>query len=149
MVNSLVPQQRTLASPVGTNNYLFNRFDQLFREESGWPGWQNSPTWPRMDVCETTDAYLLELDLPGVQPDNVQIEIAGDVLAIFGERPQPAVEEKSFHRVERDYGQFQRRIRFPSAVAQDQIQARFQDGVLRVTVPKAENAKARKIPVKT
>jgi HSP20 family protein len=100
-----------------------------------------------MDVCETEDAYLLEMDLPGVSPDSVQVEVAGDELLITGERKQAESTDKCYLRVERDFGQFQRRIRLTAAVEQSGIEAHFQDGVLRITVPKAECAKPRKIPV--
>jgi HSP20 family protein len=101
-----------------------------------------------MDVCETKDGYLLEMDLPGVALDDVQVEVTGDELVITGERTRRQSGDKCYLRVERDFGKFQRRIRLTTPVEQDQIEAHYQNGVLNITVPKAAHAKPRTIPVK-
>jgi HSP20 family protein len=146
MVNSLISRPTMPASPVGEMDTIFNR---LIRGDGPW-AWEGALlTWPRMDVCETEDGYLLEMDLPGVARDDVQVEVTGDELVITGERKRQESGDKYYLRVERDFGQFQRRIRLTIPVEQDQIEASYQNGVLRITVPKAAHAKPRKVPVKS
>jgi HSP20 family protein len=152
MVNSLVSRHAVPASPTdafrGEVDTMFNPFDRLIRGENGWPMWEGALlAWPPMDVCETEDAYLLEMDLPGVPADQVQVELMGDELLITGGRPQAASSDRCYLRVEREFGNFQRRIRLTSPVEKDHIEAHYQGGVLSIAVPKAENATPRKIPV--
>lgn len=145
MVNSLVTRPTMLAPPVGEMHTIFTR---LIRGDGRWPTWEGCIlTWPHLDVCETEDAYLLEMDLPGVPRDSVQVEIAGDEIFITGERKRPESGEKCYLRVERDFGQFQRRVKLTTPVEQTGIEPHYQDGVLRVTVPKAACARPRKIPL--
>jgi HSP20 family protein len=137
-----------LASPpAGEIDTIFNR---LIRGDGAWPTWEGALlTWPRMDVCETEDGYLLEMDLPGVALDDVQVEVTGDELVVTGERKRQESVDKCYLRIERDFSQFQRRVRLTTPVEQDKIEAHYQDGVLRITVPKAAHAKSRRIPVKS
>jgi len=123
-------------------------FNRLIRGEGAWPTWEGAMlTWPRMDVCETEGAYLLEMDLPGVSRESVQVELAGDELFVSGERKPSESGDKCYLRVERDFGQFQRRVKLTTPVEEAGIEAHYQDGVLRITIPKAESARPRKIPV--
>ncbi len=147
MINSLISRPTMLAAPVGEKDTIFNR---LIRGDGPWPTWEGTLLmWPRMDVCETEDGYLLEMDLPGVALDDVQVEVTGDELVITGERKRQESGDQCYLRVERDFGQLQRRIRLTIPVEQDQIEAHYQNGVLRITVPKAAHAKPRKVPVKS
>lgn len=102
-----------------------------------------------MDICETEQAYHLEMDLPGVRRENLHVEDIGDQLMILGGRLQTKASEKYYLRIERDFGQFERRVRLMMPIKKDRIKARYQDGVLRIIVPKTESAKTRRIPVKS
>jgi HSP20 family protein len=126
-------------------NGLLPPFENLFQEFAApTTGWV-----PSLDVVETPDAYLVKLDLPGVEPGDLDISIAEGVLEIKGERK---VEEKKegegWHRVERRYGSFCRSVRLPDAVDTAKVAAASKHGVLTVTLPKAERAKPRHIDVK-
>ncbi len=103
---------------------------------------------PALDISERKDAYLVTVELPGVEADDLEITLEGGLLTIRGERHfAHDSSEQQFHRVERRYGAFRRSITLPSQVQADAIEAGYSDGVLQVVVPKAESAKPKKINV--
>ena len=103
---------------------------------------------PALDLCETAEGYLVEAALPGVKPEDVEVTVENNVLTIKGETRQEVDEKKrNFHRVERRFGSFQRTIGLPTTVKADAIKADLTNGVLRLEIPKAEEAKPRKISV--
>jgi HSP20 family protein len=104
---------------------------------------------PPVDIRESGDALMLSVDLPGVKKEDVQITLENNVLTVGGERKfEKDVEEENYHRIERAYGSFARSFTVPGNLRHDQIQASFENGVLTVTLPKADEAKPRKIDIK-
>jgi HSP20 family protein len=104
---------------------------------------------PAVDVQETQDAYLFRADLPGVAQKDIKVSVMGDTLNVSGERRQETTEKDgSYHRVERVSGSFERSFTLPAPVRADQVKASYKDGVLEITVPKAEEAKPREIEIK-
>ena len=104
---------------------------------------------PAMDVQETDGEYLVKADLPEVKKDDVTVEVVDGMLNLRGERRQEKEEKgKKFHRIEREFGSFERRVAVPSGVDAAKISAEFKDGVLRVHLPKTPNAKPKSIDVK-
>ena len=104
---------------------------------------------PAVDIHETTDSFVIDAELPGIDPDKVDISVEGDTLTLRGERQ--SVQESdadTFHRVERRFGSFARSIVLPQTADSERIEAAFDKGVLTITVPKAERAKPRRIEVK-
>ncbi len=102
-----------------------------------------------MDIRETDEAYIVEADVPGIKKEDVKIEVNEDVLTIRGERKVEQEEKKKdYHRMERQYGSFRRSVSIPSGIQHDAVKAKFDDGVLRVTLPKREDTKPRRIEVK-
>ena len=103
---------------------------------------------PSMDAWETEQAFVVELDLPGVTPEQVDISFDRNTLTIKGSRATAAEQnEKRVFIAERTQGQFTRTLRFPQWIDANGIDAKFANGVLTVTVPKSEAAKPRKIQV--
>ena len=103
---------------------------------------------PRLEVVERESEYLVTAELPGLEEKDFQIEVHGNVLAIRGEkRSESTGEQKGRHFSERVYGEFRRSIELPVEVASDKASAAFKNGVLTVTLPKAETARVRHIPV--
>jgi HSP20 family protein len=103
---------------------------------------------PAVDVFDTKDAIVLKAELPGMKPEDIDIEIDDNVLTIKGERRfRETVEDGRYYRLERSYGHFSRSLTLPQGVRGDQIEARFDQGVLEVRVPKSEEVKPRKIAV--
>ena len=135
-----------------------DEFVRMTRTPGHWAG-QFSPqsgtstanhAWaPALDITERNDAYLVEADLPGTGPEDVEITFQDGMLTIQGERhPAGGTPGEKVHRAERRYGAFRRSITLPSHVQSDKIEASAQDGVLLVLVPKAKEAHARRIQVR-
>ena len=104
---------------------------------------------PALDISERKDAYLVTVELPGVEPDDLDITLEDGLLTIQGERHfAHDSSEQQFHRVERRYGAFRRAITLPAQVQAEQIQASFDNGVLQIVVPKMEEAKPKRIQVR-
>jgi HSP20 family protein len=102
-----------------------------------------------MDVAETDKDIELTVELPGIEPKDVDISISGNVLTIKGEKKvEKEDKDKNYRRVERSYGSFMRSVELPAGVAPDAIKAAVNNGVLKVTVPKPAAAAAKKIEVK-
>jgi HSP20 family protein len=120
---------------------------------SSWNGTSNGRVWvPALDVVERQDAYLIALEVPGVDPSTVDISFEQNVLTVRGERTHGLELAKDadvrVHANERVSGSFQRSIRLPEFVDADNISAETVHGVLYLTVPKAQAARARKISIK-
>ena len=109
------------------------------------------PLTPHMDVKETDKEIVVETELPGIDEKDVSLALKDGVLTIRGEKKHEVDEEKENYRImERRYGSFQRSLRLPDTVDEDKIEATFNNGVLKVSLPKRPEAigKHRKIPIK-
>jgi HSP20 family protein len=107
---------------------------------------------PRMDMAETDDSIEITAELPGVDEKDLDVSVEGDVLTIKGEKKSESEEKKKdYHVVERSYGSFRRSIRLPGVVDPEKVKAAFEKGVLKVTLPKPQEAKQnrRRIEVKS
>lgn len=103
---------------------------------------------PNVDVVENESSFEIHAELPGVKPEDVKLSINNSTLTLSGEKKQFVREEKdNTHRTERVFGRFERSFSLPRTVKADQVRAEFEDGVLRITLPKAEEAKARNINI--
>jgi HSP20 family protein len=113
-------------------------------------GSDRATAWaPALDISERKDAYLVTVELPGVEADDLDITLEDGLLTIQGERQfAHDSSEQQFHRVERRYGAFRRSITLPAQVQAEQIEASFDNGVLQILVPKMEEAKAKRIQVR-
>ena len=124
-----------------------NRLFDLDTAESA-PGIFDRNVAPAVDVRETNDEYVVDVDLPGVSRDQVDISVADNVLTIKGEKTLKNAEDKQHvYRCEIWSGSFQRTLSLPKGINADEVQARMADGVLTITLPKREEVKARSISV--
>ena len=104
---------------------------------------------PQVDIFENKDQIVLEAELPGIKPENVEISIENNVLTLHGERQFEKKDDgDNFHRVERSYGSFTRSFTLPPTVKSEDATAEFENGVLRLTLAKREEAKPRRIEIK-
>jgi HSP20 family protein len=104
---------------------------------------------PSMDVYETEDEIVATLELPGIDPGDVEVAVEDSTLTVTGMRGFTSeVNEEHYHRIERRYGSFSRAIALPQTADTDRVEASFDKGVLTVRVAKAEKAKPRKIQIK-
>ncbi len=139
------------SGPVG-NWDPFREFDDLYRQMGRWlnsvAGWTGDErTWsPLGDVTETDDAYLVEVDLPGVKRDDITVDLAGSELTITGELKEKERQGLFRHRTRRT-GQFSYQVTLPRDVDADKIKANLADGVLTVRIPKSDAVKPRRIAV--
>jgi HSP20 family protein len=136
---------RNLVDIQGEVNRLLDTF--VGRPVMGQPG--QSRAWlPAVDMHETKNDLVLRVDLPGVREKDAAVSITGDLLTIKGERRwEDETKEQKFLHVERAYGQFERLIQLPMAVQADKVRAAYRDGVLEITLPKAEELKPREIKI--
>ena len=103
---------------------------------------------PVLDVREDADNFAISAELPGLKRNDISVSLQDGALVISGERTVEKVEEGvEIHRQERFYGKFQRALTLPTPVAADKIKAQYKDGVLTVTLPKAEEAKPKQIDI--
>jgi HSP20 family protein len=123
-------------------------FENLFNGAQGEEEVSNQNWMPPVDIQETEEGYRLLAELPGLTKDDINITLENNVLRLSGERKfERDVKKESFHRVERTYGAFSRAFALPQQVNSEGVQASFENGVLTITVPKAEQAKPRKIAI--
>ena len=134
-----------LSLPFRLSQEVDRLFDELIYRPWGSPLRLKPEEWnPELDLYETEDAFIVEVDLPGVKEKDVSVHAADGDLVLTGRRVCDRVTaQSSFHRHERREGQFTRRLRLPTSVAQDKIHAVFQDGVLRVTLSKHREERKR------
>lgn len=105
---------------------------------------------PRANMVETPTAYEVTVELPGLKPEEFKVEVKEGALWLTGEKEEEKKEEgKTFHRIERRSGKFERMFALPAAVKAEEVTAEFKGGVLKVMIPKAEEVKPKPIEVKT
>lgn len=123
---------------------LRDLFDSAFQSTaSGYAeGWV-----PALDVFEDEEKVSVQVELPGMKKEDFDLSLHEGVLTISGERKEGESESTGAYRRERTFGSFERSITLPSAVKEDEVKASYQDGILTVSLPKAEAAKPRKIQV--
>ena len=127
-------------------------FDRLFREAFSpmfGEGEVSTRTWaPPVDIYETDENLVLKAELPGIDPNNVEIRVEDNSLYLKGERKfEKEVKEQNYHRVERSYGTFTRTFSLPSSIDADKVTANYKEGVLTLTMPKREEAKPKTIKI--
>jgi HSP20 family protein len=133
---------------VGDFQSELNRvFDGFFGRTGTMPG--GDRVWaPAVDMYETKDDLVVTAELPGVNEKEVQLSITGDVLSLRGERTlNQDTSQENFHRGERWYGRFERHLSLPISVQADKVKATYRDGVLTITLPKAEEIKPKSIKI--
>jgi HSP20 family protein len=128
---------------------LRREMDRLFAE---WPvraGWA-APEYPAMNVWTSENSAIVTAELPGVNTENIDISVEDELLTLRGNREPDELEEgMKFHRRERRYGAFARTFRLPFSIEANAVEATFKNGVLSITLPRAEAEKPKRIEVKS
>ena len=140
---------RDLVSIQGRMNRLF---DEAFRGATRPSGdeeeWSLGSWAPAVDIFEQDGNIVLKAELPGVDPKDVDVRVENNVLTLRGERKlDNEVQKESYHRVERAYGSFSRSFTLPNVVDTEKIKADFKDGMLKLVLPKKEEAKPKQISI--
>ncbi len=139
----LFPTYTRRNDPFALMRSMLRDFDQSMPTRS------SQSVFPAANIWQGDDAVAVTAELPGVEPDDIDISIKDNVLTLSGERKAPEVpEDAHWHRNERSYGRFTRAIRLPFAASEDKVEARLANGVLRVVIGRPEEDKPRKIEIK-
>ena len=148
MFREMVPMRERAVRPlVRFEREVENLWDRFFGDEEWVP--TNAGFASRCDLAETDTHYEVKMDLPGMKAEDVNVEMKDGALWISGKMEEEQEEKgKTFHRIERRFGEFRRTLRLPGKVVGDGVEAKFHDGVLKVLVPKAEETKPKRIEVK-
>ena len=143
---------RSLFGPLTRLSALNDEMDRLFQtpffgrgaeENDALAGWT-----PAVDFLQDKDRFVLRAELPGLRREDIHVSLHEDVLTLSGERRQEkSADERGNLRSERFYGRFERRLTLPVRVDAERVSAHYEDGILTVTLPKAEEAKPRQIEV--
>jgi len=128
---------------------LREAMDRLFDDAFTRPYGTDSLGAPAIDLYQTDEEVVLLASLPGLKADNVQISVTGELLTLKGEfKEKQEMKEEAYHLRERRYGSFERTVSLPTEVVADKARAEFEDGILTIRLPKAEEVKPRMITVK-
>ena len=123
--------------------------NRLLAGTSRWPGWGSVPSYPAINVWTDQDGAVVTAELPGINPEDMDISVKNDTLTLRGSRvPDEVQEGETCHRRERGSGSFTRSLQLPFQVASDKVGASYQKGVLHITLPRAEADKPKKIAIK-
>ncbi len=123
------------------DSFLEGRLRGRPEEEGEW--------YPTLDVAETKNEVIVKAEVPGMDPKDIDISLSDGMLIIKGEKKQEREEkEADYHLVERSYGAFTRSVQLPKEVQSDKISAAYKDGILKITLPKTEEAKKKEIKIK-
>lgn len=135
----------------GSLTRIHDEMDDLFRgffSDWDWPVWSGS-RWPAIDIAEKDNEFVVKAEVPGCEADDIDISVHGNMLTISGEKKQEEEKkEKGYYHMERSYGSFRRDLNLATDVDPSKIEATCKDGILTITLPKSEKAKAVKIKVK-
>ena len=135
---------------------LREAMDRLFEESFLRPGFfgngESGAAMLPMDMYETENEVVVKAAVPGVKPEDIEVTVTGDLLTMKGEfksESEQTDEKRNWHRQERRYGSFSRQVTLPAAVNSDACQADFEDGVLTLKLPKAEEAKVKRVQIQS
>jgi len=149
---AITPYRTRTISPWRELDEMSNRLSRMFDDGSTTAAEGRSAWMPAVNVEETRDELVLTAELPGMRQEDVEIELENNVLSLSGQkeetRTEGGEEERRYHLWERRWGGFQRSFTLPRTVKADEISATFQDGVLRIHMPKAPEARGRKIEIR-
>ena len=137
--------------PLRELSNLRREMDDLWRNLTGEKEFlpMKGEWMPAVDVSETKDSLIVKAEIPGMESKDIDISLSGDLLTIKGEKKQKTEEKKeNYHRIETRYGAFSRTIRVPVPVNSEKIKASYDNGVLKITLPKKEEVKAKQIEIK-
>jgi HSP20 family protein len=131
---------------------IFNSLERKFGFDDGDGengDYENAVWMPMTDILEDNDKYYLNIDLPGIKKEDVKINYSNGQLSVSGERKQESEEKNlKFHRSERSYGKYFRSFTLPQKIKENEIDAEFKDGQLKISIPKSEEAKPKQLEIK-
>lgn len=136
-------------SPFDDLGRLRRQLDHLFGQtgvDTGYPR-PRAGVFPLINLTENKDAYFVRAEIPGIASEDLDIQSTGRNISITGQRKMPENDNAKYHRREREFGRFSRMFALPGDIDRDRIDANLKDGILTITIPKAEVAKPRQIKI--
>jgi HSP20 family protein len=153
MFKNLVPTVRKHSLATQRPTSITNLMKEFWREPSIMflpNAFKASSGYPALDISETDQEIVAKAELPGIDPKDVAVTLRDNVLTIKGEKKFEDEEKKdNYHRIERSYGSFCRSVTLPSKVAEDNVKAKYDNGVLTITMAKTENDAEKTIPIES
>lgn len=142
--------RRSSANPWQEIDRMQREMDRLFSSFYSTPRYQAAPSFPAINVWTNQEGAAITAELPGVNPEDIDISVVGETLTLTGSRQAEELQEgEKYHRRERGHGKFTRTFQLPFPVEGDKVEAVFDKGILHVSLPRAEADKPKKIAVKT
>ncbi len=121
---------------------------QLFKDFFEYPKWNDDFFRPVLDIEEDDENIIVKTEVPGLKKEDIKVSVRGNLLTISGEKKrEKETNNKTYHRIERTYGKFQRAITLPSDIEPNKVKANYKDGVLTITLTKPEILKPKEIEV--
>lgn len=138
-------EQRPLRPFLPVQEEVRRLFQELIHQPWGSTGLTSADLWqPCLDMCETDEAIIIEVELPGVQREDVHLDLQGNLLRITGERRTTTEQQgRNYYRLERSQGRFERQLQIPASVEREAIGAAFEAGLLTITLPKRGTRKEK------
>lgn len=148
MLRSMIPwRERFPATFSRFENEMEDLMERYFGDAEEWG---LSRFTPSLNVTENDNGYVVTVEVPGMKPEDVTVEVVEGNLQISGEKKEEQEEKgKTFHRIERRHGEFRRLIQLPGTVEADKVEASYGDGVLTIKIPKRAEVTPKRIPVQT
>lgn len=142
--------RQNLANPWQEIERVQHEMNRLFSSVYDSPKTQIAPRYPAMNVWTSQEGAVITAELPGVNPEDIDISVVGETLTLTGSRtPEELKEGEKYHRRERGQGKFTRTFQLPFPVEADKVDAIFDKGILHISLPRTESDKPKKIVVKT
>lgn len=136
-------------SPWREMHRLRRDMNRLFADSAGNLGEGGARSYPAMNAWTNENGVIVTAELPGVSPEDIDISVTGDTLTLTGNRELDELQDgKTYHRRERRYGRFARSFRLPFDIEGGKVEAALENGVLQISLPRAEADKPKKITVK-
>jgi HSP20 family protein len=146
---ALVPWRRNQNELATLRGGVDDLFESFFRGLDRPLAFLGQKVWPAIDVAEKDDAIVVRAEVPGMKPEEIDISVYGNTLTISGEKKEAKEEHgDGFYHVESAYGSFRREVALATDIDEEKIEAACKDGVLSITLPKAEKSKTVKVQVK-
>ncbi len=145
-----MPKEIAKWDPFRDFSLLRSEMDRLFDTMLGrYPRERTEGLWsPLVDVEETKDNIIARVELPGMKKDEIKVTLINNMLTVSGERKHASEEKgKTYYRIERAYGKFQRTVELPTEVVAEKAKATYKDGILELVIPKSEKAKEKEIAI--
>jgi len=137
------------SSPFEDIERLRRQIDQIFDQINERPGYMRTRVgvFPLINLTENRDTYFIRAEIPGIDPEDLDIQATGRNISITGERKMETDENAKYHRREREFGKFSRMFALPGDIDHERINANLKNGILTITIPKAETAKPKQIKI--